>query len=131
MKTSAIWRAFLFAKVRLPKQRLSKEQKLFGFKNPFLVHGKTYKHVDDICDNVCQETGLHESGNDLGKRGCERLGEKVDATFQDREIYPVGADEYHQESYNLRLLVVAALEVPDAVAKVAVAASGNKTQEIG
>lgn len=51
MKTSAIWRAFLF---------VYKAEILFGFKNPFLVHSETYKNVDHICNDVGEIAGLHK-----------------------------------------------------------------------
>jgi len=104
---------------------------LFGFKNQLLVHGEAHQDVDHICNDVCKETGLHELRNEFGKGSAEGLVKEPNASFQYTQVHAVGADEHQQESNNFGFLVVMALEVPYAVADVAVASAGHETQEIG
>ncbi len=51
-------------------------------------------------------------------------------TFQDKQVNPVRAEEDDDESCDFGTLLVCTFEVPDAVAKITVETSGDKTEEI-
>ena len=101
------------------------------FKHPFLVERKAYEHIDDIRDDVCEVGRLHELGDEGGKSFAPGgVREHMGGTFQDKQVDPVRAEEDDDESCDLGTLLVCTLEVPDAVAKVTVETSGDKTEEI-
>lgn len=106
-------------------------QLVLFLKNQFLVHGEAHQDVDHVRNDVGKETGLHKLRNEFGKGSAEGLIKEPNASFQYAKVHAVGADEHQQESNNFGFLVVMALEVPNAVANVAVASAGHETQEIG
>ena len=101
------------------------------FKHPFLIEREAYEHVNDVCNEACECRRLHELRNEFCE-ACAPGGvfEHVNASFEDRQVHEIRAEEYDDESYDFGALLVCAFEIPDAVHDVAVEPAGDKSQEV-
>ena len=99
-------------------------------KDPFFIKRKASDYVDDIRDDVCEETGLHKLRNEVGERLAPGGVEHVNGGFEGYEVESVGGDEYDDESDDFGALAVMALEIPDAVHQVTVDGAENEPEKI-
>jgi len=101
------------------------------FKYPFLIERKAHEYVNDVCDDIGEVCRLHELGNERCEPFAPRsVGEYVGRTFQNEQVDEVRAEENDDEPCDFGALFVRALEVPDAVAEVAVEPAGDKSEKI-
>jgi hypothetical protein len=101
------------------------------FKDPFFIEHEAHDHVYYVGDDVRKIAGLHETRHEVADAHAPgNVCEQVDAAFEYEQVYRIRTQEYDGEPDDFGALFVCTLEVPDAVAEIAVQTARNKSEEI-
>ena len=100
------------------------------FKYPLLVEHKACDYIYAVRNDVCEEAGLHELRNEVGKGLAPGGVQNVNGGFERYKVQGVGCKEHDNESDDFGALAVMALEIPDAVHQVAVDGAENEPEKI-
>lgn len=102
------------------------------FKDPFFIEHEAHDYVDHVGDDVREVAGLHETRHEIADAHAPgNVRKQVDATFKDEQVYRVRAQEYDGKPDDFGPLLVPALEVPNAVAEVAIQSPRDKAEKVG
>ena len=99
-------------------------------KHPLLIERKACDDVHAVGDDVCEEAGLHELRNEVGKGFAPSCVQYVNGGFEGGEVQEIGRYKNDNEADDLGAFAVMALEIPDAVHQVAVDCPENEPQKI-